>query len=168
MNRHAHLPIELDTAVNTFRSSLRQSWTRRAIRMLTLSQPAALLPKLSLNNVISLRDSEWESRERLYHVTALAEINSLVRKYNGMAPYTVRRGVYNLESELEKAYQESGEDILQGIAERVNSSPVRTLGNALEADSDDWKAGGGHAVGEEAPTRIRDLIRQWVTSLGRR
>ncbi|OBZ70344.1 hypothetical protein A0H81_09765 [Grifola frondosa] len=35
---------ELETAITSFREIVKQSWTRRAIRMLTASQPAALLP----------------------------------------------------------------------------------------------------------------------------
>ncbi|KAI0692555.1 hypothetical protein BC835DRAFT_1416483 [Cytidiella melzeri] len=156
---------ELDLAINSFRSTLRQSWARRAIRMLTLSRPAALLPQLSLAGVTSWRDPEWEARERSYHDTALSEINSLVRKYNAMAPYAVRRAVYTLESELDRAYQESGEDILQGIAERVNEQCLRTT--VATADLDDERAGGGRAEGDHdwAPVRIRDVIRQWIAPL---
>lgn len=156
---------ELDAALNSFRDVLRQSWTRRAIRMLTLSRPAALLPKLSLADVTVWRDSDWEARERSYHDTALSEINSLVRKYNGMAPYAVRRTPYALESELEKVYKESGEDILKGIAERVNATSTRVRGRAIELD-DEERAGGNLAREQHwAPVRIRDVIRQWMAPL---
>ncbi|KAI0089221.1 hypothetical protein BDY19DRAFT_1041588 [Irpex rosettiformis] len=155
---------ELESALYSFRNALRDSWTRRAIRMLTLSRSAALLPKLSLAEVTSWRDTEWEAREKSYHDTALAEINSLVRKYNGLAPYPVRRIAYSLEVELSKVYQESGEDILLGIAERANSSSYPTTGPI--ADSDDERVGsGGAATDGLAPVRIRDVIRQWITSV---
>lgn len=132
--------------------------------MLTLSRPAALLPKLSLADATSWRDTEWEAREKSYHDTALAEINSLVRKYNGMAPYAVRRAPYSLEAELSKVYQESGEDILRGLAERVNGSSGSTT--RPSADLDDEKTGAeGMAADELAPVRIRDVIRQWVASV---
>ncbi|KAG2152527.1 hypothetical protein BD769DRAFT_1624085 [Suillus cothurnatus] len=110
--------IELETAVNSFRDVLRQSWTRRAIRTLTMLQPAAALPSLSLGSVTSLRDREWEERECSYHDTAVAELNSLVRKYNALAPYSVRRPYHSREAELAKAYQDCGDDILRGISER--------------------------------------------------
>ena len=155
---------ELESALNSFRNALRDSWTRRAIRMLTISRPAALLTSLSLSDVTSWRDNEWEAREKSYHDTALAEINSLVRKYNAMAPYAVRRTVYSLEAELNKVYQESGEDILQGISERVNSSPSATVGPVTDFN-DDRVGSGGAAVGGLGPVRIRDLIRQWVASV---
>ncbi|KAI0796255.1 hypothetical protein BC629DRAFT_1698197 [Irpex lacteus] len=155
---------ELDSALNSFRNALRDSWTRRAIRMLMLSRPAALLPKLSLADATSWRDTEWEAREKSYHDTALAEINSLVRKYNGMAPYAVRRAPYSLEAELSKVYQESGEDILRGLAERVNGSSGSTT--RPSADLDDEKTGAeGMAADGLAPVRIRDVIRQWVASV---
>ncbi|KAG1719806.1 hypothetical protein EDB19DRAFT_2030144 [Suillus lakei] len=87
--------IELETAVNSFRDVLRQSWTRRAIRTLMTLQPASTSPSLSLVSVTSLRDREWEEQERSYHVTAVAELNSLVGKYNALAPYSVRRPYYS-------------------------------------------------------------------------
>lgn len=135
--------------------------------MLTVSRPAASLPQLALKDVTSWRDVEWEARERSYHDTALVEINSLVRKYNAMAPYAVRRTVYTREYELDKVYQDSGDDILRGIADRVNSPAVRLAGTATDQDEDVQRAGGGHAAEENgsAPLRIRDMIRQWVAPL---
>ena len=73
-----------------------------------MSQPAGLLPPLTLSYVRALRDAEWEERERAYHDTAVEELNSLVRKYNALAPYAVRRPYHVLQVELEKAYQECG------------------------------------------------------------
>lgn len=43
---------------NAFRENLRQSWTRRAIRMLTITRPTPYLASLSSNTVVSLRDRE--------------------------------------------------------------------------------------------------------------
>lgn len=87
--------------------------------MLTISRPPSSLPNLILADVISLRDAEWESREWGYHNTAIEELNALVRKYNGLAPYAVRRPYYMREAELDRVYRESGEDILRGLAERA-------------------------------------------------
>src|ERR1700761_5152419 len=83
---------ELESAVTAFRATLRQSWVRRAVRMLTLTRSQLTPP--STADVRALRDGEWETRERAYHDSALAEVNSLVRKYNGLAPYAVRRAYY--------------------------------------------------------------------------
>lgn len=82
-----------------------------------------------------------------------------------MAPYAVRRTPYALESELEKVYKESGEDILKGIAERVNATSTRVRGRAIELD-DEERAGGNLAREQHwAPVRIRDVIRQWMAPL---
>ncbi|KAG1752497.1 uncharacterized protein EDB91DRAFT_1077874 [Suillus paluster] len=153
--------IELETAINTFRDVLKQSWTRRAIRTLTILQPAAMLPSLSLGRVTSLRDREWEDRERSYHDTAVAELNSLVRKYNGLAPYSVRRPYHSREVELAKAYQDCGEDILRGISERrremhgrSGAFPPFEVASSAEVDAS-----------MAYPLRFRDIIRQWFVKL---
>lgn len=155
--------LELKSAVGSFREVLRQSWTRRAIRMLTLSHPAVLWPRLTMSDVLAHRDAEWENRERAYHDTALEELNSLVRKYNGLAPYAVRRPYYMLNVELEKAYQDCAEDILRGIAERANGQSVKlSTGPETEAEERLRIATDG---GELAPLRVRDILRQWLASL---
>ncbi|KAG2073545.1 hypothetical protein BDR04DRAFT_1010276 [Suillus decipiens] len=155
------IQIELETAVNSFRDVLRQSWTRRAIRTLTMLQPAAMLPSLSLGNATSLRDREWEERERSYHDTAVAELNSLVRKYNALAPYSVRRPYYSREAELAKAYQDCGDDILRGISERrgdihgrSNASPPSQLESSVNIDAS-----------ATYPLRFRDILRRWFMKL---
>lgn len=151
--------VELETVVRSFRDVIRQSWTRRAIRMLTLSQPAGLLTNLTLENISLFRDAEWETRERAYHDTALAEVNSLVRKYNGMAPYAVRRGYYALDVEREKAYEESAEDILSGIAERAKAGAAGTSNRGAGWDDEREPA---QVSGDASPLRIRDIIREWI------
>ncbi|KXN81731.1 hypothetical protein AN958_03780 [Leucoagaricus sp. SymC.cos] len=82
---------ELESAVNSFREILRQSRVRRALRILNMEIPPELLPKVTLDQVKSLRDPEWIKKEESYHQTVAAELNSLVRRYNGLAPYIVRR-----------------------------------------------------------------------------
>ena len=106
--------------------------------MLTLSRPVSLLPAMTLEDVAALRDAEWEARERAYHETAIGELNALVRKYNGLAPYTVRRGYYALDVELDRGYRESAEDIFTGIQERLKAGAagVAKPGTADWADED--------------------------------
>ena len=151
-----HLIItELENAVNAFRDVLRQSWTRRAIRTLTILQPAAMLPSLTLGGVTSLRDRDWEERERSYHDAAVAELNSLVRKYNGLAPYSVRRPYYSREAELAKVYQDCGEDIVRGISERsreMHGRPSTYPRSAIDVSM---------PSGYPSILRLRDIIRQW-------
>ncbi|KDQ31417.1 hypothetical protein PLEOSDRAFT_1020218, partial [Pleurotus ostreatus PC15] len=109
---------EVESAINSFRGILRQAWTRHALRSLTVgfhSYPGA--HRRTLVELQALRDDNWEKREFSYHTAAIAEINALVRKYNTVAPYAVRRPLYTRDAELERAYKESGEDILQGLEE---------------------------------------------------
>ncbi|KDQ64109.1 hypothetical protein JAAARDRAFT_117898 [Jaapia argillacea MUCL 33604] len=158
---------ELESAVTSFRELLKQAWIRRAIRVLTLSQPASSLPTLSVPQITSLRDPEWEERERGYHTTAIDELNALVRKYNGMAPYAVRRPYYSLQSELERAFEESGEDILRGIAARVKAGVRYDISGV--GDEDDVRGGGAGAAGDGGNVvRIRDLFRDWFRLAWRR
>ncbi|KAH8096641.1 hypothetical protein BXZ70DRAFT_896054 [Cristinia sonorae] len=160
---------ELESAVSAFREVVKQSWTRRALRMLTIAQPPALLPKLTLSDVTALRDTEWESREQAYHDSAIDELNSLVRKYNGLAPYAVRRPYYLRSTEIERAYRESGPDILRGIAERVNGpDPLVVRGNTeSDGGSGGQGSGGGHDPGW-VPLGLGDVLRRWLSkALGR-
>ncbi|TFK46932.1 hypothetical protein OE88DRAFT_840057 [Heliocybe sulcata] len=154
------LQTELEAAATSFREILRQSWTRRAIRTLTMSHPLVHLSTLTLTSVTTLRDQEWEERERSYHATALDELNGLVRRYNGVAPYAVRRSYYTIEEELEKAYRESGEEILKGVHERFKRSgkPVDMMG---VGDEEERRSGGGAGVGSFEVIRLRDVIREW-------
>ncbi|OJT09509.1 hypothetical protein TRAPUB_14008 [Trametes pubescens] len=155
---------ELETAVAAFREVVKQSWTRRALRSITAAHPAALLPRLTLADVTALRDPEWEARERGYHDTALEELNSLVRKYNGLAPYAVRRPYYMRSVELERVYAEAGEDILRGLEERAKGVKPRRPAYTLSEDEQGGGAavaGGGSAV-DWRGLQLRDMFRDLV------
>ena len=161
---------ELETAVNSFREILKQSWTRRALRTLTHMHPAELLPRLTLADVAVLRDAEWEEKERAYHETALEEINSLVRKYNGLAPYAVRRAYYVRGAELERVYQEAGEDILRGLeerAQRASGGGARRRRSSYEEDEGGGGSGGGDGS-SSGPARLRDMLWEMVNAIWRR
>jgi DnaJ homolog subfamily C member 28 len=105
------IQAELEAAVTSFRAVLLQIWVRGAVRMLTLSwQPLHEHEhEPLLVDVRALRDREWETHERAYHdsVLKVADIKALVRMYNALAPYTMRR-----------AYEESGEVIMQELRAR--------------------------------------------------
>ncbi|KAJ3743525.1 hypothetical protein DFH05DRAFT_1496389 [Lentinula detonsa] len=114
---------ELDIAVSTFRDILRQSYIRRVVRTLTALHPPAILATwLTLQDIKAHRDPEWEETERVYHDVAVEEINALVRKYNGVAPYAVRRAYYMRSVEIGRLYEECAEDVLKGLKERVRGS----------------------------------------------
>ena len=155
---------ELDAAVVAFRATLRRSWVRRAVRMLTLTRSQFSLygPSPSLADVRSLRDAEWETRERAYHDSALAEVNSLVRKYNALAPYAVRRVYYVREVELTKIYHESGEEILQEIEGRLRGSGARGKSNEWPSEDDEELHMGASTAGKVRVIRLRDLFWQWI------
>ena len=146
---------QLEVAVVTFRSVLKQSWVRRAVRMLTLSR--RLPGELSLADLRALRDKEWEARERAYHESALEEVNALVRKYNGLAPYAVRRAYYVRDVELDRAYEESAEDIIQELEGRLGGSGAGSPdGTAVRGEEDVM---GAQSQGNVL--RLRDLFRRW-------
>jgi DnaJ family protein C protein 28 len=157
-----HRRSELEHALNAFRSTLRSSWTRQALRNLTLDTPPSLLPKvlsqfqIAPHKVAALRDTAWIAREGGYHAKAIEEVNALVRKYNGMAPAAVRRGYYSVDAELERVYQSSAEDVLNGLKERAEGvgkdaneasafgsdpevSEVRSWDPGMESVSEMWK-----------------------------
>lgn len=46
----------------------------------------------------------------------------MVRKYNLLAPASVRRGYYELDAELSRAYEGSTSEILQGIQDRLKNT----------------------------------------------
>lgn len=137
--------------------------------MLTLSQSPASLPKLTVGQVTALRDAEWESRERAYHEAAVEELNSLVRRYNGVAPYAVRRAYYTRMAELQRAYQDSAEDILQGIADRIINHPSRIDSHQnLFDDGDGNSSGGSDSSGVSSSIRFRDMLKEWLSVFTKR
>lgn len=145
---------------------LRQSWIRRAIRTLTIDHPASVLARLTLQDIQIMRDTEWEERERSYHETAIAEVNSLVRRYNGQAPYAVRRPYYIRSVEVEKIYTECGEDILKELSERSRArGQVGLKGKGMQSRSSVPQH--GH-VDLGLSFRIRDLIRIWFEKFTKR
>ncbi len=109
----------------------------------------------------ALRDDNWEKREFNYHTAAIAEINALVRKYNTVAPYAVRRPLYTREVELERAYKDSGEDILQGLEERKK---LLVLGGQTRGVDEEEKGGSNGNWGEENADALpfSDVFRRWV------
>ena len=153
------LVTELDSAITSFREILRQSWIRQAIRNLTTNNPPDLLRTFTLEDIKVLRDPRWEQREQSYHEVALKEVNSLVRKYNGVAPYAVRRPFYVRDVEMERVYESCVEDIWRELAERAQETSLprnSTLGETTKNAS-------STAVGEvEEAWGIGDHFRKWV------
>jgi len=141
--------VELDQAIATFRSAMRTSWIRRAVRMLTMTKTRlALLPSLSTlsaSDLSKLCDREWEQKERGFHEAAVEDINSLVRKYNGIAPYSVRRPYHNVKGELELCYEKSGEALLDQLKQREQHAAATGESEFIDEDDDRHSLGGTSA-----------------------
>jgi DnaJ homolog subfamily C member 28 len=154
---------ELEAAVVGFRALLRQSWVRRAVRVLTLTSSSSFSrwSSPSIEDVCALRDREWEARERAYHEAALADVNALVRKYNALAPYAVRRAYYVRDVELRRTYEESGEEILQELRGR-QQRPLRESSHGETDDEGELLVVVGEQSSSSSPERLLDLFWRWL------
>jgi len=137
-----------------------------------MENPPELLLTVTLNQIQALRDPEWVERERSYHEVAIAELNSLVRKYNGLAPYVVRRPYYySREVEIERMYEACAEDVMRELQERFRDSVLISQTTGLPVDSTRGTAEIGlgavklasmdHDRRPPASWRLWDLVRQW-------
>ncbi|KAL5507779.1 hypothetical protein ACEPAH_5397 [Sanghuangporus vaninii] len=163
---------EVESAISTFRSILRQAWTKRAVLALTSDPsraPSSLLA-LTASDARQLRDPAWAAREASYHASALGEVNELVRRYNGVAPYSVRKPYFEREKELERCYAESAGDVVEGIRERVKKGAlgrgeVRGVGFGDEERGGGGGGGGGGSGREERSMGVWEVVRMWIASL---
>jgi len=92
------------------------------------------------------------------------EVNSLVRKYNALAPYIVRRPYYTREVEMERMYAACAEDIWRELAQRSHGAKVEprslnTHGGTATAGTVDGGEGFGNSWS------VRELLREWIESL---
>ena len=71
------------------------------------------------------RDPNWASLESAYHTLAIADLNSLTRSYNLMAPKIAQKPYYNLERELNRMYADVAPLVAGEIGERANRPVVR-------------------------------------------
>ena len=126
----------MESSIATFRNILQSAWIRRATRSLPLSHgyDPSFPFRLTATCLSNLRDVEWEEKERAYHEHAIGEVNSFIRKYNGIAPYTVRRGLLTREDELKRCYEESGPRILEGLRAMSTGAPARSVKNKTQQD----------------------------------
>ena len=131
------------------------------------SNPGALdqLQKLTLDDARALRDTEWEKRERSYHDAAISEVNETVRRYNGVAPYAVRRTYYTREKELQKAYLDGGQAILEGVRERLQDGRPLLFRGSTDEDELSHPSSLSFALstglGAGFWRSIKALIREW-------
>ncbi|BGO97256.1 hypothetical protein NBRC10513v2_001176 [Rhodotorula toruloides] len=109
---------ELETALANFRSELRASWTRRAVR---IRSSEGLTQAVVREIREGWKDREWEERERAYHEVSIKSLNDLTRKYNIIAPYNVRRTLLSLRHELDAAITSCAPSIAAELQRRIDS-----------------------------------------------
>jgi DnaJ family protein C protein 28 len=133
--------------------------------MLTRDTPPAQLPvlqaRLTRAGTGALRDAGWAAREAGYHAHAVGELNALVRKYNGLAPATVRRGYYSVDAELDRAYDAAADEVLEGLRARV-AGEEGGLGERTEREGDEVREWDGAWVGIPS---LSDMWRGWLGRL---
>ena len=157
--------LELESSLSSFRDTLRSTWTRRAVRLLTATgniEARTRLLNLSISDVENLRDKEWEKSQSGYHTAAVEDINSLVRRYNGVAPYPVRRVYISWETELLRVYSESAHDIVKGIKERLKGSKFP---DGLTVHEIDHQGPKYTSEAEEKCSSLWESIRSWLSVL---
>jgi len=139
--------------------------------MLTMTKTrVALLPSLSTlsaSDLSKLYDHEWEQKERGFHEAAIEDINSLVRKYNGIAPYAVRRPYHNVKGELELCYEKSGEALLDQLKQRERHVAATEEGRFIDEDDEDRYSLGGASPDVNGPTtfweRFTRVLMRWLS-----
>ena len=132
-------PLEMESAITSFRRVLKQAWSQQVSLVVTTATPPPSLDILTVNYIANLRDPEWEEQERFYHETALSEVNSLVRKYNAMAPFIARRALYARNIELERLYKESAEEIHEKLLTKLSGKTDEpTFGSRRANEGEDF------------------------------
>lgn len=168
---YVELNALLESETNGFRSRLRDSWVRRASRIIlatdhlrkgleplssaivavasedavpdpvtgTLIESASAI-KLSpgqarlLDLAKRYRDPEWIDRERAFHETCITELNNVVRRYNIVAPPSVRRGLFDRQRELERLFDDAHTDLARALSDglkKQSSSTVSVLDSVV-------------------------------------
>jgi DnaJ family protein C protein 28 len=131
--------------------------------MLTLTHHSLDLASFTLADVQAYRDEEWMAREHAYHTVAVDELNSLVRKYNGLAPYSVRRPYHVLAAELDRVYLEAGRDVLSGLAESARQASGKPAARRGPIDDEEGGPGSGGGQGPDGHSQlgIWDVVVGW-------
>ncbi|KAF9516784.1 hypothetical protein BS47DRAFT_1340417 [Hydnum rufescens UP504] len=160
---------EMDASLSAFRRSLQASWVRRVIRALTVDRPPSALVGLSEAAIASIRDPEWESREVMYHEYALNEVNSLIRKYNNAAPYTVRKPYLQLRPELDGCFELAAPRIMEELAARAREPGGDNLAHSpCPGQPSSLSACGGSDPHNQVGQRIGhewslvEMVRRWL------
>ncbi|CAG8492579.1 13780_t:CDS:2 [Cetraspora pellucida] len=81
---------DVEREISLFRRRMLESWMRYAN---------------SQNISLQLRHAGWEKMQYSYYEKAIEKLNSKLRSYNVIAPYSVRKCYLNLDDEYEKMYK---------------------------------------------------------------
>ncbi|MCJ1472134.1 hypothetical protein MMC13_000781 [Lambiella insularis] len=93
----------------------------------TISVPAPnSRPESSIARVFPFRDPDWEKLELPYHTLALANLNSLTRSYNLMAPDLAKKPYFSLPRELRSCFADVASQLPSEITERARK-PAKVL-----------------------------------------
>ena len=141
------LQNEVDAMTESFRAGVRESWQRRALRMLSLG---TITPTV-IASAATFRDAEWAQREQRFHAVSVEQLVDKTRSYNHLAPYVARRRYPTVEAELARCYADSAPIITAELERRAReglhggtiahgpSSPgarAREAGPDVKADQD--------------------------------
>jgi hypothetical protein len=112
------------------------------------SQPAAVAPM-----AYAFRDKNWTALESAYHNVAIADLNSLTRSYNLMAPKIAQKPYYNLERELNRMYADVAPLLADEILQRSRRPTVKVEIRAHKEGGVMERFSGGH----QAKVRDEDI-----------
>ena len=121
----------LETDLHAFRNTVGQDWVRRATRMLSIEGVTAQAVELAERGY---RDPEWEAKERAFHEAGMRDLNDVVRRFNIIAPYAVRRPFYSLEAELERTFRVAQPFIAGELRRRLEGTDEDRLPDREQCD----------------------------------
>lgn len=80
------------------------------------------------------RDPAWEAAERSYMELAIANLNSLTRSYNLMAPELAKKSYFSLEREMNNCFADVAPQLANEIKERA-ARPSKSLTGSVGSGS---------------------------------
>jgi hypothetical protein len=128
-------------------------------RLIAKEGPAGIMSKARANDAevrpesvqISItrpfRDAAWEAREQAYLELSVANLNTLTRSYNLMAPELARKPYFSLERELAGCFADVAPQVAGAIKERAARPGHRWSSSSSEVIWDRFGAGGGSGAG---------------------
>ncbi|BGO89064.1 hypothetical protein NBRC10512v2_001012 [Rhodotorula toruloides] len=146
---------ELETALANFRSELRASWTRRAVR---IRSSEGLTQAVVREIREGWKDREWEERERAYHEVSIKSLNDLTRKYNIIAPYNVRRTLLSLRHELDAAITSCAPSIAAELQRRIDSGMSSPSSGVIYTDTGTVQSMTAEEMGGEKAADKKDTM----------